>query len=201
MEVNHIDDRTRSIIRALAGRIFVIGGIFAGTFLLMLFASEWVEMLPEKITKRCLPVLVFVYLAAPFGAAFAAWKWLDYHGRLTLPMLPIAERPRKWARKVLIAGYALTVIFGIPAVQTHVDRWAVAEYKRMAERDKAFHVPQRDNDLPYMATYAALPVAPGVLVTFHGYAVTGLYGFVGFRLFLWYGWGVVDVGNMPLIVI
>ena len=104
---------------------------------------------------------------------------------------------KKWLKLILLiilAGYFLTIVFGIPAVQTHTDRWAISEYKRL----KASGSPLVWDIHPYIATYAALPIVPGVILTYHEYQLDGKYGFGGFQLFVWYGWGVIELPSIPL---
>jgi hypothetical protein len=51
---------------------------------------------------------------------------------------------------------------------------------------------------PYIWTYAAVPIAPGVIVSYHEYQLDGLYGFGGFDLSIWYVVGAKSLGGIPL---
>ncbi|PYO55252.1 MAG: hypothetical protein DMD83_20655, partial [Candidatus Rokuibacteriota bacterium] len=51
---------------------------------------------------------------------------------------------------------------------------------------------------PRIRTYAAIPIAPGLILFYHEYQIDGLYGFGGFELALWYGVGVKSLGALPL---
>jgi hypothetical protein len=108
------------------------------------------------------------------------------------PRQPARTHQITWG---LIAGaYAITAIFGSPAVQSESTRWAVSEYKRVKATGSSRVFEQH----PYIWTYAAVPIAPGVIVSYHEYQLDGLYGFGGFDLSIWYVVGAKSLGGIPL---
>jgi hypothetical protein len=46
---------------------------------------------------------------------------------------------------------------------------------------------------PVITLGAAMPVAPGLILTYHEYQVSGLNGFGGWSLYLWDGVGTHEV--------
>jgi hypothetical protein len=53
---------------------------------------------------------------------------------------------------------------------------------------------------PYIATYAAIPVLPGFLITYEEYQIGPLAGFGGFCLHAWYGKNIVWLGRVEFWV-
>jgi hypothetical protein len=49
---------------------------------------------------------------------------------------------------------------------------------------------------PYIGSYGALPILPGVVLSYHEYQLAGHYGCGRFELTVWYGAGVVSVGAL-----
>ena len=140
------------------------------------------------------PICLFLAFAVPCVEAILLFKWLRRRGWTRLPWL--GGKWYKRARMVLIAGYAITVVMGLPAVQTHMNDWAISEHVEITKRRAKF--PGLLNYHPYVATYVALPVAPCLVLTYHEYQLDFLYGFGGFDTFLWYGWGVRRLVRIPV---
>ena len=136
--------------------------------------------------------LVTLYVLSCLGAAVAAtWgtlKTLRRRGAYT----PLTLVP--WAKRVLVGAYLLTWAFGAPAAQSEVTRFAIDEYKRMqaSRPDEVF--PSH----PWINFTAAIPIAPCVVVTYHEYQLAGLYGFGGWGLHIWYGFGARQVFGLPV---
>jgi len=79
------------------------------------------------------------------------------------------------ALRAAAVAYAITAVFGAPACQTYRSQWAVAEYKRLRAAGNS-HVWESH---PRIATYAAIPILPAVVLEYHEYQLVGLYGFSG----------------------
>ena len=166
---------------------------FVVAFVGILFLGAWSEVLPPQVPRAAVPIYVLVQLGVPFLFAFLVWRRL--RGRWSTR--PTEGSPARWRRSAawgLAVGYALTAVFGVPAVQSDQTAWAVAEYKRVRERS-----PQRVFEQhPYIRSFAALPAAPGVVLSYHEYQLDGLYGLGSFELSLWYGVGTRSVWCLPL---
>jgi hypothetical protein len=179
---------SRPSIPRAAGAITLVLSTYLVTLFLVLAAAVWMEVTPPEIPRLGIPLFVAVLLGVPLivaavlGRVFRRKGWLP---RINL---------RGHVAMTIGALYTLTVVFGLPAVQTYENSWAVEEYKR----DKASGNARVWATHPYIATYFAAPVLPGLVLTYHEYQLDGLYGFGGFELFGWYGIGVAPVAHLPL---
>ena len=137
-----------------------------------------------------MPLFVLVVLGVP--TAVAVWVGRGLERRWHRDVAAI--RQSRGLLAVIGAAYVLTAVFGIPATQSEQTAWAVGEYKRV----KASGSPLVFDAHPYISTYAAIPVAPGLILSYHEYQLHALYGLGGFELTLWYGVGVKSLGAVPL---
>ena len=127
-------------------------------------------------------VYALVHLAIPVvaaaGVAFSLRAWWPW------PVsLPAVTGRRRWLSGILAGGYALTACVGVPTVQTDLTDMALREY--------SFEREYRESDSPLTSrAFMAVPLLPGVVVTYYEYQAGGLNGRGGFYLYLWYGTGV-----------
>jgi hypothetical protein len=130
---------------------------------------------------------VVITVAATVGAIWGTLRVL----RTRAVYSPILVSSR--IKRILIVAYLLTWAFGAPAAQSEVTRFAVAEYKRMqgAGRDVFPSHPRINFTM-------AFPVAPGLVLTYHEYQVAGLYGWGGWGLHVWYGFGARQIAGLPV---
>ena len=88
----------------------------------------------------------------------------------------------------IVALLAVTWAFGAPRVQTDLTAEEIGTYKRLkAENNRVWE------EHPRIEFVASLPVAPGVLLTYHEYQLAGLYGEGRWDVHLWYGAGTVQL--------
>jgi hypothetical protein len=85
-------------------------------------------------------------------------------------------------------------VFGVPAALSQQHGWAVTEYKRLRTSDSRGVWDAH----PYIQSYGAVPILPGIVLSYHEYQLAGLYGFGGFELSLWYGFGAKSLGALPI---
>jgi len=185
-----MSDRRPSAVRTVVGAAIAVGS-FLLMFVLALTAFGLLEIVPVSMGRAIIPVFLLVAVGAPLLVAATIFRLLKRKGWFS--WLAAVRRPR-WFERALIVAYVLTVAFGLPAVQTHTNVWAVAEYKRL----KASGDSRVWESHPYIATYLAVPVLPGLVLAYHEYQLDGLYGFGGFQLFAWYGVGVRELWALPL---
>lgn len=166
-------------------------GVSVTVAVLVLLAAELAELAPPELPDWGVPVYVAIQIGLP--AAAATWMWRTLSRQMDgTPRQAVRTHQVRWG---LIAGaYAITAIFGSPAVQSESTRWAVSEYKTLKATESSRVFEQH----PYIWTYAAVPIAPGVIVSYHEHQLDGLYGFGGFDLSIWYVVGVKSLGAIPL---
>ena len=177
-------------------RVLAVGGATAVTFVVcfvgLIILAQIVHLAPGSIPRGSIPLFVVVTIGIPI--VLAAVLAASCHRRGWLPTIPSASR---WWRPLVfcaVGAYLLTAVFGVPAVQTETNMWAGEEYKRLeaAGSNRVWETH------PYIATYAALPVAPGIVLVYHEYQLSGLYGFGGYELFVWYAAGVKSIVTIPV---
>ena len=156
--------------------------------LLVAAATRW---WPSELPDSAKPLFVLAVVGLPTAVAVwvgrglaRRWRWQEGGG----------VRPARGILLLIGATYIITAVFGIPAAQSYRTSWAVAEYKRV----KASGSVRVWEAHPRIRTYAAIPIAPGLILFYHEYQIDGLYGFGGFELALWYGVGVKSLGALPL---
>jgi hypothetical protein len=176
--------------------IAIAGSTFFVVFLGVLIAASSLELYPPTLPNPAVPLFVLIQLGVPLAAAIKVWH--VFVRRWSNRPQDIDHSPATGRRAPLVMAlaiaYALTIVFGIPAVQSDQTAWAVAEYKRVKERGshRVFE------SHPYIRCFATIPVAPGLVLTYHEYQLDGLYGLGAFELYLWYGVGTRPIGHLPL---
>ena len=139
---------------------------------------------------------VFWFLAsvvAAFRAARRASRGLKE--RFRLPPSRSGLNPK--LSVVLVTAYILTWAVAVPGVQSENTRWAIEEYKKLYGLDSGVGGRVRGTD-PQIRTFLAVPVLPGVVLSYHEYQLADLYGWRGWDVHFWYGNGVVRLLSMPL---
>ena len=177
----------RALLVLITLVVFLIG--FVGSVLAV--EDLWFQW--GYIVGRPGGVLLFLLLILGVPGAGAAWAGRVLSRRWRLSW---AWQPSRGFRVLALLGYAATAVAGVPAAMTAHDEWAVSEYKRL----RAAGAHRVWDSHPYIATYLAVPVLPGFILSYHEYQLAGLYGFGGFDLSVWYGVGTCSVGELPLWV-
>lgn len=174
----------------------MLAGVAALTFAMaatsILALGDWLDWMPPTLPEAVVPVFVLAVTVIPATAGWLAARVLARRWRLSAGTAR-ARFPRALAWPMAVA-YALTVVFGVPAVQSRRDAWAIAEYKQL----KASGSRRVWDSHPYIRTYAAIPVFPAVIISYHEYQLDGLYGLGAFEVAVWYGTGVLPVAAMPI---
>jgi hypothetical protein len=184
---------TRVSVTKRVGSVLLVGLTFLAVFAAVLLIAAWSEIMPPQLPQAAVPLYVIVQLGVPIASAWAVRHALRKRwGGAAKP----APRPvwQSRALVVLVVGYALTVFFGLPAVQSDQTAWAVDEYKRVRDHGSRRVFEQH----PYIRSFAAIPVAPGFVLSYHEYQLDGLYGLGAFQLYLWYGTGTKSLGCLPI---
>jgi|GEM_PF-2491059 len=180
-------ERRASPFRAVIAALGVMV-TYCAAAVLVLVAASLASFTPPQISQKAIPLLITAVIGLPLLAAGALARVL--RRKEWLPSL----RLRGPLLTAVLLLYGVTMVFGLPAVQTYADTWAVKEYKR----DKASGNVRVWESHPYIATYFAAPILPGIVVTYHEYQLDGLYGFGGFEVYAWYGVGVSTICQLPL---
>ncbi len=164
---------------------------FVFSFLLLLYVAGLLELIPSSIPEPAIPV--FLLLAVGLPSALGVWVARRL-GRRWATEARRRQRPR-WLAWPIVAAYVVTGVFGVPAAISRQNTWAVAEYKRVHGEGPCS---VWDCHLPYIWTYGAVPVLPGLIVSYREYQLAGLYGLGAFELTLWYGTGTKSLGELPI---
>jgi hypothetical protein len=141
---------------------------------------------PTDSLAGILYVLIVLSMAAGVGSWVlfalrkrAAWTW------------PNVPRPVAWG---LVGSYLITWVFGIPATETRDTRLTIARWSHNKALGREVH------DSPTVQDVAALPIAPGLILSYHAFVTGPLDGWEGWTLHLWYGWGVIELYDLTLTV-
>jgi hypothetical protein len=135
-----------------------------------------------QLFKLLIPVAAGVILARAVSRRLSKGPRL-----MTRPAQAGLKRRRiqQVAAAVLALGYLATWMIGGPSVQSSLDREAFEAWKRIEAR-------QHDSELqafPHIRTLLVLPVAPGLVLSYHEFQVAMLHGWGGWTLHFWYGIG------------
>jgi hypothetical protein len=131
-----------------------------------------------------------LYAAIVLSLAAGAGGWVVYalHKRFswTWPHLP---RTVGWA---LIGAYLITWVFGVPAIQTRDTRFSIERWNRNKALGRDVH------KSPSVYVVAALPIAPGLVLSYQAVTIGPLDGWEAWTLHLWYGWGAAELYDLTL---
>jgi hypothetical protein len=169
----------------------VVGFAVSGIAILLL--GSLTEVRPGNVNESLIPL----YLLAQVGVPAATAAWIAR--RLRRRWNPVSTATAAWSRKqralwALGAAYGLTAVFGVPLVQSDQTQWAISEYKRIHNGSPI----RAEEGLPRARCFAAIPVIPGLILTYHEYQVGGVYGLGTFELYGWYGVGSKSIAQLPL---
>ena len=168
----------RTIVSGLIGALVVAGAL-----------SAYFAVAPPLSSFDGEPLYAAVALFIGTGLSIGlAWFAARSVFRATA-ILPAGHPHSRFGARVavfaLLTGYAITAVFGVPAVQSHLTAEALAAYKA-ARHDRAgsgevwpVH--------PVIRTKAAVPLLPGVIVSYHEYQVASLHGWGGWEVHVWFG--------------
>jgi hypothetical protein len=165
------------------------GAAFAG-FLAWIIVQILSSTVLDLYPGGELATLVYVLLTVA-AVASAVWVILLMLRRRGFYSPVILTRKIK---RTLLVAYFITWAFGAPAAQNEVTRFAIAEYKRMRDSRPDDVFPSH----PHIVFAMTLPVAPGLLISYHEYSVAGLYGWGGWGLHVWYGLGARQIFGFPV---
>lgn len=171
---------------------------FFSVVVAFLFGVAVVYLCIELLGSLVLEYSDWLFLSSPWfsvaamgvslGAGLAVARRLSPAVRRVLSLGTDRPRAPLWARASLLVAYLVTWIVAVPAVQSTNDRWAVGEYKRLRDEERNVWSAH-----PSFRTYVAVPVLPCTVLSYHEYQLGGLYGWGGWELQLWYGFGVVPL--------
>lgn len=158
----------RECIACLAGAALFSIAAAVGTFVAYLL-----DLVPAFDGVE---VSVFVVLSflGPVVSAIVAWRIVRQ--AFGIAVYHTSRRP---LRTVVVALYLITWSFGVPSVNRSQMATALGAYTTHA-------VPDAANDGPYVNLAFAVPLLPGVIVSYHEYQVTLLNGWGGWEIHWWY---------------
>jgi len=90
----------------------------------------------------------------------------------------------KFSRSALAVVFSLLVVtwaVGVPQVHSDLTKSEVAEYKRLKVEDNRVWEAH-----PYIRFFVSVPIAPGLILTYHEYQLAGLYGAGTWEVHVWY---------------
>jgi hypothetical protein len=106
---------------------------------------------------------------------------------------------RSWAnvKKIflvtILAGYFLTWVFGVPAVQTNISEFSINQYKRIHSNDGI----RISDGYPRIRILASFPLLPGLTAVCHEYQLANVNGWGGWDVHVWYMVGVKRLFSLP----
>jgi hypothetical protein len=165
----------REILAFLLGLVSAIVSVLICTAVV-----ELMFLVPAYESGRMLSVLVAL-VALLFGFALG---WRFARRRLKLPPFIVPSK----SGIILLVFFGITWAFGAPMVQSELTSASIARYKMLkAENDEVW------NSHPYIKCFVAVPVALGVILTYHEYQIAPLYGAGTWNIHVWYGLGTYQL--------
>jgi hypothetical protein len=163
--------------------------VFFAAFVAATRGAGFLDLIPVQ-ASAWLPVFVLVSLGVPGVVATFAARLVDRRVLVSLRESGLPASIRRKLASLLILGYVGTAVFGSPAALTTGHREALEGYlEAQQNRSVPYHL--------YIAGYAAVPVLPGIVLTYEEYQTGMRAGFGGFRLYAWYGKDTVCLGSVP----
>ncbi len=159
-------------------RVIAAAAVFFGSSIVVLLIALWFEVAPPELSTVLVPSYFVVQLGVPAVATWYIWRALNPSARQPNPAV---GHGRRAGRLLIATAYVLTAALSAPMVQSRDTEQAVSEYKQL----KATGSRRVFESHPHIWTYATIPVAPGVILSFHEYQLDGLNGFGGFDLSVW----------------
>ncbi len=155
------------------------------------FASELIE--PSNSDLHTYIFLLITSVIPLILSYYASRKIVNWY-MLRKKIFPTISTEKKLTLTFIAILYLLTSLFGSPAIQSKNISNEIAIYKSL----KAENDPRLSEDHPYIKTYISIPVLPFVVVSFHEYQLSGLYGWGGWSLQIWYVTGVKNIAELPI---
>lgn len=172
MEIPFARTPARAAVGVFAFILGVLITVAAGRGLLRLYDSLYSGGTPGRVVAWELLCLGIPLLGGWIVARAALHRW----GKTARPMSPRVT----WARRatvaacvLLLAGYAATWVFGVPAVITELTAKDIDAYKSALQSSRLDR-PKVSGPYPMMRTFVAIPVAPGIVVVYQEMQVAGL---------------------------
>lgn len=180
---------------ALTGTAFLI--VFCAGFWAVIVVAAFFRLGPFNGGESTwLPLFVLVILGFPGVAATLAARGVDRRVFLLLHDSFLRPSLKRKLKILLVVGYVATAVFGSPAALTTGHREALEGFLNNSRPDNnnstRYH--------PYIAGFAAVPVLPGIILTYEEHQTGMRAGSGGFRLYLWYGKDASCIGNLPFWV-
>jgi hypothetical protein len=120
--------------------------------------------------------LVIVTIVVSYGGSLLCFMFL--RRKLRLP------RVSRLVLVILGTLYGVTWAFGVPQLHSDLTTSEVNEYKRLkAEGNRVWE------SHPYIRFFVSIPIAPGIILSYHEYQLAGLYGEGTWDVHAWYGAG------------
>lgn len=185
----------RAVLSVVA---FAVGFVFAA------YVGGWVQYKADLGSPNesewtfLLMLLLFPVMPIAFGYACARGTLWVCRGRAGEKSHDSGASARlQWGRRMVIriiaAAYLFTWMFGVPLVQTSLANETVAAYKQM----KVSYPQEVSDSHPYMKSYMAFPILPGLIVTYHEHQLAYLSGFGGWLVHIWYFTGAKAILAVP----
>lgn len=150
-------------------------------FLVLLVALIWMEVEGPDLSGNRLVFYLVLQGGLPLLGGVSMWRTLSRDEGAT----PSIAAPARWWRRVIVAAYVITAIFGIPAAQSEWTNRAIAKY-----------VPDTSGGSSW--TTASVPLVPGVILSYRDYQFGPKSAAGGFELSIWYAVGVRSLTFMSL---
>ena len=140
--------------------------------------------LPQTQFGGALYALAVLLIAA--GVGWFAIRLLRKRWPWTAPAVP------SWARITIGVAYLLTWVLGVPAVQNHETELRIRQWDvRKSAGNSEVH------QVPSIHFTAAVPLAPGVILSHTWVGIGTMEGWDRWILHFWYG-DVVEIGDFIL---
>jgi hypothetical protein len=174
---------TRSnFIYCLVGCLSFVAGAVVATGLASVVVNLVVPVDPLSVVGSIL-ILVWPIMAGVAVARLACWRYRKRTGNAAPSFL--SNKP---LITMVFAGYLLTWVVGVPAVQNSITERAI-RLSIHADRIESLNPGEPQFRYSYAETYAAFPIVPFVVVIHHDYSADPLKGWGGVEFYLWFGAG------------
>jgi hypothetical protein len=138
----------------------------------------------DEFSDLDFPLLLLI--VAPWVAlasgVWCGWFWSRWYSR----RVGLVWKPGRRTRIVVwvLAGlYLVTWALGAPSAQNECTRWALEEWRVVQQHEGSSGL---NDGLPRVQTFAAIPILPFVIASYHEYQIAGLFGAGGWDVRIWY---------------
>jgi hypothetical protein len=174
--------------------ILIFGVTFIVTSGCFVYATAIIDFYPHHMPEKLIFAYAALNLLIPtiFAIILSRVTFKRICGKPIESQITIFnKKPVAYTITIL---YLFTLIAGIPAIQSHNSAWAVETYKDLQSGGD----PRVWEAHPKIKSYFSAPILPFVLITYHEYQLSGLYGWGGWDIQLWYILGVKRIARLPL---